>query len=101
MNRQLDIPLEPRVHARHDDPRTSKAAAGQLGDAFTSLCNRLLAALREQPSTAGELADRLELDVWQVNKRLPDLKEAGLAETTGAERKWWKSQRQQREWRAL
>lgn len=100
MSRQLDIPLEPRTHARTDDPSTSKAAAAQLGESFTSLCNRLLAALREQPATAGELADRLKLDVWQVNKRLPDLKDAGLAETTGIERMWLKSHRKQREWRA-
>lgn len=74
--------LDPRTHARTDDPDTSRAAAHALGDQAARM-RRLLAAFAVGPMTAEEAADAAgfgpEEGAW---KRVSDLARLGLIADT-------------------
>lgn len=88
-------------HARRTDPETSVAAA-RAAVVFTGThCERIHAALTALgPMTKDEIARRTGLTSVQVDRRLPDLEEAGKAEPTGDVRNS-DSGRPERVWRAL
>lgn len=67
-------------HARKGDPETSKAAAVVAKNFYSSHCGRIYTALVQHgPMTVDEIAELLEMQSQQVNKRLPDLQRLGLA----------------------
>ena len=78
--------------ARSTDPETSHRAARRAPRA--GHCRAVLEALRAGPAGQTEIGRRCGLLPHQVNKRLNDLRLAGLAEKTGrkvecgAEREW-------------
>lgn len=88
-------------HARRTDPETS-AAAARAAVVFTGThCERIHAALvAAGPMTKDEIARRTGLASVQVDRRLPDLHEAGQSEPTGDVRNS-DSGRPERVWRAL
>lgn len=97
---QLRLDFEARRHARAGDPGTSHRAAAMAGELARGHCERILAVLRGSAGmTADVIAERVGLSAHQVNKRLPDLKQAGLAEPTGEIGKS-RSNRPARLWRA-
>lgn len=71
--------LEQSPRARATDPLTSHAAALRSERFAGSHCDRILAALNRGPATAHELTDRTGLTVVQIDRRLPDLANAGRA----------------------
>lgn len=84
---QLDIPFEPRSHARRTDPGTSHEAAARAREFASGHCAVILTTLMEYgPQTIDEIAKRTHLTAVQVARRLPDLQKAGKAEPTGEER---------------
>lgn len=76
---ELDMPL---FKARKSDPPTSHDAAkiNRKGKKW-----RVLEALRLGPAGQTEIAARCGLVPHEVNKRLNDLRHAGLAKCTGKE----------------
>jgi len=80
---------------RKTDPPTSVAAGERARRTFvTGQARAVLEALRAGPAGQTEIGRRCGLLPHQVNKRLNDLRLAGLAEVTGrkveggAEREW-------------
>jgi predicted ArsR family transcriptional regulator len=71
-------------HARSGDPETSKDAARSMETVAPTICDRIIASMRERgPGTFTTIAARMGLPPAQVWKRLSDLKKAGLIESTG------------------
>lgn len=68
------------VRARKTDPVTSHTAAKNAERFAASHAGRILAALKEGPRTAAGLAAMTGLSIVQVDRRLPELRKAGLAE---------------------
>jgi transcription initiation factor IIE alpha subunit len=83
---------------RRTDPETSRLAAARVREFSGDHCRRVLEALELGPAGQTEIAARCGLLAHQVNKRLADLRRAGLVETTG-ERRLSASGRQERVWR--
>jgi predicted ArsR family transcriptional regulator len=68
------------THARATDPETSKAAARRASRFSASQAGRILLALQQHgPSSAKDLSPILGLTMEQIDRRLPDLKDEGLA----------------------
>lgn len=68
------------THSRATDPETSKAAARKASAFSASQAGRILLALQQHgPSSPKDLSRLLGLTVEQIDRRLPDLKDAGLA----------------------
>lgn len=66
-------------HARNSDPTTSHAAASNARKFAESHAGRIHLALIGKSLTAHELSAITGLSVVQIDRRLPDLKRAGLA----------------------
>lgn len=65
---------------RASDPLSSVMAAEAAAKFAPNQCARILDALRRfGPASAAELQRRLGLTVVQIDRRLPDLREAGQA----------------------
>ncbi len=80
MNDQFQIDFEAVRACRSADPETSKAAARRASAFSTSHAGRILLALQQHgPRSPKELELILGLTVVQIDRRLPDLKAAGLA----------------------
>lgn len=90
MTRQLTlfdrvlIEEQRRPRARRTDPDTSHAAAASMLDAAREHHALILRALDEcqHPLSAEQIAARLELTHVQVNRRMSELRGAGLIEPT-------------------
>lgn len=80
---QLDIfdTLDPRTHARREDPDTSHEAARRLSDKRTMM-RALLERFAQYPYTSEEAALYCGYDPWQASKRVSDLVRLGLIEDT-------------------
>lgn len=76
-----DLPIF--AAARPTDPPTSKAAAAQAHGLAADHRRRILAALEAGPAGQTEIAARAGLDKHQANKRLAEMRRAGLIEKTG------------------
>ena len=60
------------------------AAAESMRFKAGSLCTRIYECLRDMgPATQSQLAARMGLDRYQINKRCADLKNAGMIEDSG------------------
>lgn len=68
------------VRARRNDPSTSQAAARNAERFAATHAGRIMEALKEGPRTAKGLSAMTGLSVEQVDRRLPELRTAGLAE---------------------
>jgi predicted ArsR family transcriptional regulator len=76
---QIAINFDAHRAARSDDPETSHAAARNAERFAASHAGRILAALKlHGPRTAHELEALVGLSVVQIDRRLPELKAAGL-----------------------
>lgn len=74
-------------HARRENPPTSKAAAISMQAPAVTLMEQIMASLYfDGPATQHELAQRLQLESQQINKRTADLKIAGKIEPSGLTR---------------
>ena len=71
------------VACRTTDPATSREAGDQARRFVTGHARKVLLALEQGPAGQTELAERCQMLPHQVNKRLADLRRAGLAEPTG------------------
>lgn len=70
-------------HARSTDPKTSHDAARKARPLVTNHAARILDALKRRgPMNAHEIGRYTGLTVVQIDRRLPDLKKANLAEPT-------------------
>jgi hypothetical protein len=69
----------PVAWARSNDPQTSKDAAARAVQFAKSHAGRIHLALIGKQLTAHELESLTGLSVVQIDRRLPDLKKAGLA----------------------
>ncbi len=79
--RQFALDFNPERAARRNDPETSKAAARHASKFSESHAGRILLALQQHgPRTPKELEQLIGLSVVQIDRRLPDLKSAKLAE---------------------
>jgi predicted ArsR family transcriptional regulator len=85
---------------RRTDPATSRVAASRVREFKGQHHRAILAALRLGPAGQSEIADRCGLLAHQVNKRLGELRRAGLVETTGETRPS-ASGRPERVWRVI
>lgn len=81
------------LHARADDPDTSKAAAASIAPAIPEDCRRVLDVVRARPGgvTAWEVrcvlsASGVDRDQNCVARRLSDLRDAGLVVDSGTRR---------------
>ena len=72
--------MKTAARARNSDPITSHAAARNAERFAESHTGRILAALKEGPRSAHGIAAMTGLTVVQVDRRLPELQRAGLAE---------------------
>ena len=68
------------VRARKSDPVTSHAAAKNAERFAATHAGRILGALKEGPRSAKGLSAMTGLTVVQIDRRLPELERAGLAE---------------------
>lgn len=68
------------VRARKSDPVTSHTAARNAERFAATHAGRIMEALKEGPRTAAGLAAMTGLSIVQVDRRLPELRTAGLAE---------------------
>lgn len=68
------------ARARKTDPSTSHEAASKAQRFASGHKARILEALKEGPRSAHGLAAMTGLTVVQVDRRLPELRSAGLAE---------------------
>jgi hypothetical protein len=75
---QLELSL-PAPRARRHDPTTSHAAATRSHAFSESHAGRIHVALTQGPATAHELSERIGLTVVQIDRRLPELREGGMA----------------------
>ena len=81
MDAIYDLPIF--AAARRSDPATSHAAAGQARGLAADHRRRILAALEAGPAGQTEIAARAGLNTHQANKRLAEMRRAGLIEKTG------------------
>lgn len=86
---QLSLRL-PAPRARRTDPATSKDAAASMRAAATPQCAKVLHVLKTwckqgvyAPLGAEQIGFRLGMHAYAVRKRLSELEQAGLIETTG------------------
>lgn len=80
MSEQLAIDFDATHAARRHDPETSHVAARNAEKFAASHAGRILAALKTHgPRSAHELEAIVGLSVVQIDRRLPDLKNAGFA----------------------
>jgi len=87
--------------SRRLDPDTSHAAGDSMKRAATRQGASVLNCLRAiRNAGAEEIAELIGIDAYAVRKRLPELQDAGLADTTG-ERRTTRSGRSERIWRAV
>ena len=84
--------------ARNSDPDTSHAAADQAGRLADAHRAMILEALRDRPMTGDELCARFDWPHATANRRLPELRDAGLVAMTDEKRKT-RSGRAARVWR--
>jgi len=85
----IDLARFARTHTRSDGPATSAAAAVKAAVFAGTHCEQIAQAMRTHPGhgwTATELADITNLDRYQINRRLPDLLEAGTIRRDGSVR---------------
>lgn len=68
------------VRSRRTDPATSHEAARKAQRFASSHAGRILAALKEGPRSAYGISVMTGLTVVQIDRRLPELERAGLAE---------------------
>lgn len=94
----MQTELFPR--ARSVDPQTSKDAAKRVTEFSARMYKRIAEALKEGEGTYEELADRMNADLGQLSKRLPEMQRFGIVELTGETRPG-SSGRQQRVWRLV
>lgn len=73
------------VRARKTDPSTSHTAAKNAERFASSHKGRIMEALKEGPRTAAGLAAITGLSIVQVDRRLPELRTAGMAEVMTAD----------------
>lgn len=73
------------VRARKMDPVTSHAAARNAYRFANGHKARIMEALQQGPRTADALAAMTGLSIVQVDRRLPELRTAGLAEVMTAD----------------
>ena len=73
--------ITPVRRARRSDPSTSKAAAKNAERFASTHAGRILEELRKGPRTARGLSEMTGLTVVQIDRRLPEMKDAGLVET--------------------
>lgn len=77
---QLTIDYAPERACRRTDPGTSRDAARNAERFASTQAGKVLAALTlHGPRSAHELEQLIGLSVVQIDRRLPDLKAAGLA----------------------
>jgi DNA-binding transcriptional ArsR family regulator len=69
------------VRARRTDPSTSKTAAKNAERFAASHAGRILEELRKGPRTAAGLSAMTGVTLVQIDRRLPEMEEAGLVET--------------------
>jgi Fic family protein len=85
-----------------DDPDTSKAAERHVTESGSrsAHANIVRHELLKEPTglTAPEIAERTELEEYQVRRRLTDLRKTGLVSRTFETREWPKTGRQQSVW---
>lgn len=87
------------VRARRRDPSTSQQAAESMRTAATEQGARVFNALQAIGEAGAEqIGQRIGMDAYAVRKRLPELEQAGLIETTGDTRRT-ASGRSERVWR--
>jgi hypothetical protein len=68
------------ARARSSDPATSHIAADKAQKFASTHAGRILAALKEGPRSAKGLSAMTGLTIVQIDRRLPELERAGLAE---------------------
>lgn len=73
------------VRARKTDPSTSHTAARNAERFAATHAGRIMEALKEGPRTAAGLAAMTGLSIVQVDRRLPELRTAGMAEVMTAD----------------
>ena len=73
------------VRARKTDPSTSHTAARNAERFAATHSGRIMEALKEGPRTAAGLAAMTGLSIVQVDRRLPELRTAGMAEVMTAD----------------
>lgn len=89
----------PAPGARRRDPATSQQAAESMRTAATEQGARVFNALQAIGEAGAEqIGQRIGMDAYAVRKRLPELEQAGLIETTGDTRRT-ASGRSERVWR--
>ena len=94
-------PTGPDPRARRTDVETSHEAAASMKETADTHRQKILAALRERGPMTGDALDALfEWRHATSNRRLPELREAGLVEMTD-DRAVTRSGRAARLWRAL
>ena len=95
-------PIFPPASHRND-PATSHEAEAAVTKSGQRATHALLVLreLKANPAglTAPEIAAMLRLEIYQVRRRLTDLKDAGLVERTDRVRVWGKTGRGQCVWR--
>lgn len=80
MSGQLSIEFNAEIAARRSDPATSHAAAARAAGFHASHAGRILLALQlHGQSSPHRLEGLVGLSVVQIDRRLPELKRAGLA----------------------
>lgn len=86
--------------SRNNDPTTSHAAAARVAEFSAHHFAVIVQALKDfGPMTVSEIAKRTGLGEQQINKRTPELAEAGAIALAGGTRPG-ASGRQQRVWKA-
>lgn len=73
------------VRARKTDPATSHTAAKNAERFAATHAGRIMEALNQGPRTAKGLSAMTGLSVEQVDRRLPELRTAGMAEVMTAD----------------
>lgn len=78
--------MDPRTHARRNDPRTSHAAASSINEASaTSIMSRIVLDLKTNgPAHFSLIARRTGIESASVWRRVSDLLTADVIEPTGA-----------------
>ncbi len=80
---QCDLPIFASARARTDGPATSQRSAANVPRFARGHFLAILAALDAGPAGQTEIADRAEMTVAAVSKRLSELRRGGLIEIIG------------------
>lgn len=89
------------ARARTSDPQTSVAAAARVSEFAASHYAVILLALRDKgPASIYELAKRTKLDHVAIARRLPEMQDRALVDTTD-EKRAGPTGRKCRVWRAV